>query len=222
MFTTILTSHLSIDAITFWLAIIATMAFAVTAVLAIAERGVDIFGVMVLGVITAVGGGTLRDVILGVEPFWVVDLVFIQVAIISSLLAFFGRTFFTQPQVFSLMLYLDGLGAALFGLQGAMKAYEMNFGWPVGLIIMGVITAIGGGIMRDVIAGRKTLLMSTELYAIPVALGCLLLIIGLRVYPAYEVQVLLCCTLATFLMRAAAIHWDLKVPAFLVTHSRSE
>ena len=120
------------------------------------------------------------------------------------------------------MLYLDGLGAALFGLQGAMKAYEMNFGWPVGLIIMGVITAIGGGIMRDVIAGRKTLLMSTELYAIPVALGCLLLIIGLRVYPSYEVQVLLCCTLATFLMRAAAIHWDLKVPVFLVTHSRSE
>jgi len=48
------------------------------------------------------------------------------------------------------------------------------------------------------------------------------LIVGLRVYPAYEVQVLLFCTLATFLKRAAAIHWDLKVPAFLVTHSRSE
>ena len=160
----------SIDVIMFWLAIVATMAFAITAVLAIADRGVDIFGVMVLGVITAVGGGTVRDLLLGVQPFWVEDLVFVRVAIFSSLLAFVGRSFFTQPQIFTLMLYLDGLGAALFGIQGAMKTYEMAFGWPLAPVILGVITAIGGGIMRDVIAGRKNLLMSTELYAIPVAL----------------------------------------------------
>ena len=79
---------------TYWLAIIATMAFAVTAVLAIADRGVDIFGVMVLGVITAVGGGTVRDLILNVQPFWVADLVFIRVAIAASLVAFVARSLF--------------------------------------------------------------------------------------------------------------------------------
>lgn len=118
----------------FWLAIIATMAFAITAVLAIADRGVDIFGVVVLG----------------------------------------------------------------------------------------VITAIGGGILRDVIAGRKNLLMSTELYAIPVALGCLLLMTSLHFYPHDAVEILLGCTAVPFLMRAAAIHWGLRVPAFLVTHSKSQ
>jgi uncharacterized membrane protein YeiH len=210
----------SIDIIMFWLAIIATMAFAITAVLAIADRGVDIFGVLVLGVITAVGGGTVRDLILGVQPFWVEDLVFVRVAIFSSLLAFMGRSFFTQPQVFTLMLYLDGLGAALFGIQGAMKTYELEFGWPLAPVILGVITAIGGGILRDVIAGRKNLLMSTELYAIPVALGCLLLMGSLSIYPDQAVQGLIACTTVTFLMRAAAIYWDLKVPAFLVTHSK--
>ena len=212
----------SIDVIMFWLAIVATMAFAITAVLAIADRGVDIFGVMVLGVITAVGGGTVRDLLLGVQPFWVEDLVFVRVAIFSSLLAFVGRSFFTQPQIFTLMLYLDGLGAALFGIQGAMKTYEMAFGWPLAPVILGVITAIGGGIMRDVIAGRKNLLMSTELYAIPVALGCLLLMASLHFYPNEAIQILIGCTVMTFLMRAAAIHWGLKVPAFLVTHSKSQ
>ncbi len=206
---------------TYWLAIIATMAFAVTAVLAIADRGVDIFGVMVLGVMTAVGGGTVRDLILNVQPFWVADLVFIRVAIAASLVAFVARSLFTQPQVFTLMLYLDGLGAALFGIQGAMKTYEMNFGWPLAPVILGIITAIGGGILRDVIAGRKNLLMTTELYAIPVALGCLLLMVGLHFYPQEAVEMLIACTVITFLMRAAAIHWDLKVPAFLVTHSKT-
>ena len=212
----------SIDVIMFWLAIVATMAFAITAVLAIADRGVDIFGVMVLGVITAVGGGTVRDLLLGVQPFWVEDLVFVRVAIFSSLLAFVGRSFFTQPQIFTLMLYLDGLGAALFGIQGAMKTYEMAFGWPLAPVILGVITAIGGGIMRDVIAGRKNLLMTTELYAIPVALGCLLLMASLHFYPNEAIQILIGCTVLTFLMRAAAINWGLKVPAFLVTHSKSQ
>ena len=192
----------SIDVIMFWLAIV--------------------FGVMVLGVITAVGGGTVRDLLLGVQPFWVEDLVFVRVAIFSSLLAFVGRSFFTQPQIFTLMLYLDGLGAALFGIQGAMKTYEMAFGWPLAPVILGVITAIGGGIMRDVIAGRKNLLMSTELYAIPVALGCLLLMASLHFYPNEAIQLLIGCTVVTFVMRAAAIHWGLKVPAFLVTNSKSQ
>jgi uncharacterized membrane protein YeiH len=63
--------------------------------------------------------------------------------------------------------------------------------------------------------------MSTELYAIPVALGCLFLMASLHFYPHYAIEILIGCTAVTFLMRAAAIHWGLKVPAFLVTHSKS-
>jgi uncharacterized membrane protein YeiH len=95
----------SIDVIMFWLAIVATMAFAITAVLAIADRGVDIFGVMVLGVITAVGGGTVRDLLLGVQPFWVEDLVFVRVAIFSSLLAKVLPPFFLDGSCFMFNLF---------------------------------------------------------------------------------------------------------------------
>ena len=211
---------MTLDSINFWLAIVATVAFAVTAVLAIADRGVDIFGVLVLGVITAVGGGTVRDIILDVPVFWANDLVFVRVAALASLMAFVARKFFTQPQIFALMIYLDGLGAALFGMNGALKTWELDFAWPLGPVILGVITAIGGGIIRDVMVGRKTLIMSTEVYAIPVLLGSVLMIALMHFFPDHKGAVLVFCTLFSFSMRAAAIHWDWQMPGVLVTKSR--
>lgn len=213
---------MTLDAITFWLAIIATIAFAITAVLAIADRGVDIFGVVVLGVITAVGGGTIRDIILGVPIFWAADLVFVRVAVAASLLAFVARKFFTQPQIYILMIYLDGLGAALFGMGGALKTLELDFAWPLGPLILGVITAIGGGIIRDVIVGRRTLIMSTEIYAVPVVLGSAVMMALLLLFPGENKTVLVLCTFLSFAMRAAAIHWNWRMPAFLVTKSSKE
>ncbi len=211
---------MTLDSINFWLAICATVAFAVTAVLAIAERGVDIFGVIVLGVITAVGGGTIRDIILDVPIFWANDLVFVRVAVFSSILAFFARSFFTKPQIFTLLIYIDGLGAALFGMNGALKTWELDFAWPLGPIILGVITAIGGGIMRDVVVGRKTMIMSTEIYAVPVALGSALMMGLMLLFPGHSARVLVFCTLFSFAMRAAAIYWNWHMPPFLVTKSR--
>ncbi len=211
---------ISIETISFWLAITATVAFAITAVLAIADHGVDIFGVVVLGVITAIGGGTIRDLILGVPVFWAKDLIFAQIAVLASLLAFAGRSFFTQPQIFSLLLYLDGLGAALFGMQGAMKTWTLNFGLPLAPLLLGVVTAIGGGLIRDVLAGRKTLLMTSEIYAIPVVIGCAVMMVCLKLFPAMDTEILIGCTVLTFLLRVAAIYWNLSVPAWLVTKSR--
>ena len=212
---------MTLEAINFWLAILGTVAFAVTAVLAIADRGVDIFGVIVLGVITAVGGGTVRDIILDVPIFWASDLVFVRVAVAASILAFVARKFFTLPQIYTLMIYIDGLGAALFGMNGALKSWELNFAWPLGPVILGVITAIGGGIIRDVIVGRKTLIMTTEVYAVPVALGCVLMMVLMHFYPDDKGSVLVTCTLVSFCMRAAAIRWNWQMPPFLVTKSKA-
>jgi uncharacterized membrane protein YeiH len=129
--------------LSFWIGIIATIAFAVTGVLAIADRGVDLFGVMVLGLITAIGGGTLRDLILETPVFWASLPIYLWVALAASAITFYLEAFFTQPQIFRWMLYLDGFGAALFGIQGADKAWNMDFGLPLAPVILGVITAIG-------------------------------------------------------------------------------
>jgi uncharacterized membrane protein YeiH len=194
------------EEISFWIGIIATMAFAVTGVLAIADRGVDLFGVLVLGLITAIGGGTIRDIILEVPTFWSDNQIYVWLALGAS--------------VYRWMLYIDGFGAALFAIQGADKAWNMNFGLPVAPVILGVITAIGGGLLRDVLAGRKTLIMSHELYAIPVTLGCVAYVLVLNFLPQYVVEGSVICMLGIFGLRAAAIYWDLRVPKMFITKTR--
>jgi len=208
------------DEINFWIGVIATMAFAVTGVLAIADRGVDLFGVLVLGLITAIGGGTIRDIIVGAPIFWADNQIYVWLALGASVLTFFAESFFTQPQIYRWMLYIDGFGAALFGIQGANKAWDMSFGLPVAPVILGVITAIGGGLLRDILAGRKTLLMSHELYAIPVTLGCCAYVLVLNFIPQYALEGSVTCMLGIFGLRAAAIHWDLRVPKMLITKTR--
>ena len=204
----------------FWVGIIATVAFAVTGVLAITARGVDLLGVLVLGLITAIGGGTVRDIILDVPSFWSQSQVYVWVALGASVLAFFAESFFTQPQIYRCMLYIDGLGAALFAILGLDKAWSLGFGLPVAPIILGVVTAIGGGLLRDVLAGKKTLLMSHDLYAIPVTLGCCMYALVLQFLPEYTLEGSVVCMLTIFGVRAAAIHWDLRVPKLFITKTR--
>ena len=208
------------EQINFWVGVIAIMAFAVTGVLAIADRGVDLFGVLVLGVITAIGGGTIRDIILGAPVFWSENQIYVWLALSASVLTFLAESFFTQPQIYRLMLYIDGFGAALFAIQGANKAWAMDFGLPLAPVILGVITAIGGGLIRDLLAGRKTLIMSHELYAIPVMLGCCADVLVLNFIPQYAIEGSVLCMLGIFGLRAAAIHWDLRVPKMFITKMR--
>lgn len=205
----------------YWLGMAGTLAFAVTAVLAVAPRGIDAFGACVMGVITAVGGGTVRDVILDVPVFWASDLTYIWVAFGASLAAFAANTLFTRKEIFSLMLYLDGVGAALFAVQAANKAWVLDFGRPVAPVILGIVTAIGGGLIRDVLAGRQTLLMTRELYAVPVLLGCTLFVVILDLFPEYRAAGGVACILCIFGFRAAAIHWKLVVPEWLATKPKT-
>jgi len=209
---------------TFWstaVSMAATAAFAVTAVLAIErDRDIDVIAAIVLGLITAVGGGTVRDIIMDVPVFWSEDLSYIWVALASSVAAFFGRTQFSARALYRLLLYLDGLGAAMFGIQATGKAWSYDFGLPAAPVIMGLITAIGGGLLRDTLAGRETLLMGREIYATPVLLGCIAYVLVLNYLPGYGVMGGGVCIVVTFALRAAVIHWDLSIPEFVRTKRR--
>jgi uncharacterized membrane protein YeiH len=189
--------------IAYVISVTTTVAFAVTAVLAIRnDSDIDI------------GGGTIRDVILGVPVFWSLDLIYVQVAVLSSIAALYGRKFFSHRYMFALMLYLDALGVAMFGIQATGKAWALGFGLPVAPVIMGVTTAIGGGLMRDMLAGRVTLLMRQEIYATPVLMGCTLYVLILQYLPDHHIAGALVCIMGSFALRSAAIYWDLSMPAF--------
>lgn len=205
------------NSITYAISMLGTVAFAVTAVLAIRSKSdIDIVGAIFLGLITATGGGTLRDLILDVPAFWSQDLTYIWVATLASIAALYGRSFFYHRYLFALMLYLDGLGVALFSIQSAEKAWALGFGLPVAPIILGVITSIGGGIIRDLLAGHTTLVMRHEIYATPVILSCSAFVMVLNYYPSYRVFGSILCIFGAFALRAAAIYWNLSMPAFAI------
>jgi len=192
---------------------IGTAVFAITGVLAVSQKELDAFGGLVLGVVTALGGGTLRDLIIGMPVFWVQDTNFVWVAVMASITAFFvGRVF---RSAYLLLLYLDGFGAALFAVAAADKVLGLKMSMLVA-VIMGVLTAVGGGLVRDVLAGRRTLLMIREIYATPILLGCALYVVLLR----WQVDSNISGALAIGLMfgiRAAAIRWNLQMPAWLTS-----
>nr|WP_010130770.1 trimeric intracellular cation channel family protein [Microbulbifer agarilyticus] len=194
-----------------------TVAFAATAVAAVAPKRIDLFGALVMGVITAIGGGTIRDLILDVPVFWSQDLNYIWVALAASLVAFIANKQMTGRQVYRAMLYLDAAGVALFAVQAAQKTMDLSFAQPLGPVLLGVITAIGGGLLRDVLAGNDTLLMRKELYAVPVTLGCVTYVSLHAIFPTAGLTVGAFSMLLIFCLRGAAIHWHLYVPDFLLT-----
>jgi uncharacterized membrane protein YeiH len=191
-------------------------AFAITAVFA-APRGMDLFGISVLAVIAAIGGGTIRDLILDVPVFWSLDLSVIWVALIAGLIATYARRLLSRKEAVALVLYIDGLGASLFSIQAVHKVWDLQFGLPMAPVLLGVVTGIGGGILRDVLTQRPTLLVSRELYAIPILLGCALYSGVLSWAPEHAENAAIAFVALIFLMRSAAITWNIEVPRWLTT-----
>ena len=190
-----------------------TAVFAITGVLAIQKAGVDVFGAVVLGIITAIGGGTVRDLLLDQPIFWIADFNYIWVGLIAAALAFFLTKRFQQR--YRLLLYLDGFAAALFGLVATEKVLGLHLAAPFA-VMMGVLTSIGGGIVRDVLAGRTSLLMSREIYATPILLGCALYVLLRDVVPNIQIAGWI-ALIFTSGLRFLAIYKDLQMPAILST-----
>ena len=120
------------------LQMIGTAVFAVTGVLAVNRRGLDALGGTVLGTVTSLGGGTIRDVVVRAPVFWLVDTNYLLVAVVASLVAFFTSRL--VKTTYTLLLYLDALGAAMFAIQATDKVLALQFA-PAIAVAMGVLTA---------------------------------------------------------------------------------
>jgi uncharacterized membrane protein YeiH len=197
----------------YYFEMLGTAIFAITGVLVVTRRGLDVFGALVLGLVTALGGGTARDVLLRVPVFWVQDINYVWAGLIGALGAFFLGALLRNTSV--LLLYLDALGAALFAMSAAEKVMLLDSHAAVA-VIMGILTGIGGGLARDVLAGRPTLLMSRDIYATPILLGCTAYVMLRHFLPAYPYTSIVGFAVI-FGIRALAIHFHLEMPAWL-TH----
>jgi uncharacterized membrane protein YeiH len=170
----------------------------------------DIVGVVTLGMITALGGGILRDIVLGsLPPATFSDWRYLTVAASGGLVAFvFGRRL---ERLSTPITILDAAGLSLFAVTGALKA----LGFDAGLgqaVILGAVTAVGGGTVRDVLIGRIPVVLRSELYAIPALLGALLLVTGAEL-GASELAAALGGAALCFGVRMLGVRFGLEAPS---------
>jgi uncharacterized membrane protein YeiH len=149
--------HASFPWIEYWIAVAVC---AIAAVLAAEGKRMDLFGVMVLALVTAVGGGTIRDLCLGVRPvFWIEQPHHVWTALIAAVVTFVAARFVHMPE--KMLSIADAFGLALFGIAGTEKA--LAFGAPgIVAILLGIVTGVAGGILRDVLRGELPLVFQPD------------------------------------------------------------
>ncbi|BDB58430.1 MULTISPECIES: trimeric intracellular cation channel family protein [Rhodococcus] len=189
--------------------LLGTFAFAVNgAFTAVRVARIDIVGVVTLGMVTALGGGIIRDILIDdLPPATFSDWRYLAVAAAGSLLALFGRKLerLSKP-----ITVFDAAGLSLFAVTGAGKALDLGLG-PVQAIILGAITGVGGGTVRDVLIRRVPVVLNSELYAIPALVAATVLVVceSLEVPtpPAALGAAALC-----FVIRMVGVRYDLDAP----------
>ncbi len=189
--------------------LIGTAAFAASGAWLGVRRHMDLFGVLVLGLVTAVGGGTLRDLLLGdIPPFSLQDETYLYVAIAAALVVFINRERFKAFE--KPLLYLDAIGLGTFVVIGTTKALDFELGF-LGAVLMGVMTATAGGVIRDVLANQVPLILRREIYASACLAGGLLLVMLELADVARPVAALLAAS-AVIVIRLLAIHYNWSLP----------
>jgi len=189
--------------------LIGTAAFAASGAWLGVRKQMDLFGVLVLGAVTAVGGGTLRDLLLGdIPPFSLKDETYIYIAIVVSLVVFANRVKFKTFE--KPLLYFDAIGLGTFVVIGTTKALDFQLGL-LGAVLMGVMTGTAGGVIRDLFANQVPLIFRREIYASACVAGSILLVALEAVGTGRPAAAILAAgTVIT--VRLLAIHYDWALP----------
>jgi uncharacterized membrane protein YeiH len=184
--------------------------FAATGALAASRQQLDIVSFLFLGGVTAIGGGTLRDVVLDAPVFWVEEHNYLIVAGAVAVLVYFTAHLIESR--YKALLWLDAIGLAAYCVYGAWKGYELT-GSPLVAVVMGMLTATFGGILRDLLAGEQSVLLRPEIY-VSAALT------GAGVYTlaaAFGVELFVAASLgfaAALSLRGGALRFGWSIPPY--------
>jgi uncharacterized membrane protein YeiH len=185
--------------------------FAVSGSLAAGRRGLDLLGVVVIAAITAIGGGTLRDLLLARHPlFWISDATYLVVILAAAVVTLVYVRL--RPPPGRALLVADALGLALFAIAGARVAEEAGLG-PLIVILMGTMTGVAGGMLRDVLSAQVPLILRRDVYATAAIAG----IVGYLLLQAVglpPVAAAVAGMVVVFTLRMLAIVKGLRLPVF--------
>lgn len=204
------TTTLPLETVLFWFTIVAVAVSAISGVLIAGKNHFDLFGMIVIALATALGGGSLRDMLLNKDVFWIQNQMFLIVALIAGIITFF----YARRYHYSLKLFLipDAMGLATFSIAGTMSALSSGAPWLVASF-MGVITGVAGGIIRDTMCNEIPVVFRSTLYATISLFGGMVFIALIRL----ELDLAFAASIAgilIFLIRLAAIKWGLSLPVF--------
>ena len=203
------------DIIWYMFDMIGTVAFAVSGALVGVSRKMDIFGMAVLALATAIGGGVIRDVLLGYfPPNSLRNVVYVTVVLVVTFIVFviYNSRYHRNimgPRSRASYLFADALGLASFTVTGASAGYTLYPELPIFIVLLGTITAVGGGILRDMLAQRVPSVLKEDVYALPSIIGGIvyyLLVVsdwtGQAVYGAFTIVLVI-------RLLAIKYHWSL-------------
>jgi uncharacterized membrane protein YeiH len=192
-----------------WLDFVGIAVFAISGALLAAEKKQTLVTFIFFAVVTGVGGGTVRDLLIGAPVFWVGTNVTLLICILAGLGVWFLSR---RVELEKAILWFDAIGLAAYATYGASKALRYGVA-PVPAFAMGVITACVGGIIRDVLANQPSILMRPELYVTAAALASGLYVI-LALFGVPVALAALVSGLMGFALRAAAIARGISLPAY--------
>lgn len=196
-----------------WVEFAAVAVCAISGVLAADGKRMDLFGALVLALVTAVGGGTIRDLCLGIRPvFWIQRPEHVIIALAAALATFVLARFVAMPD--RALRIADAFGLALFGIVGTEVAL-MHAAPAVVAILLGVVTGVAGGILRDVLRSEVPWVFRQEvdLYATAVFFGALVFVLLERWLPPSASHRYIGMAVI-LLVRLAAIRWRLRLPDY--------
>lgn len=195
-------------------ALIGTVVFAASGVLAVIEQRLDWFGAIVVGVVTASGGGTLRDLILGISPpFWVTDQAYLLAAFGGAVagIAVAYALRWTEGRLDLALRVADAVGLAVFSYVGAELTLANGYEGSIA-IVMAVLTGVGGGLMRDVLTARTPLVLTGEIYAVAAIAGAAMYValVELSALPDSAAAAIAMST--TLSIRVMSLHREWSLP----------
>lgn len=192
-----------------WLDFIGTMVFAMSGVLTAAEKRLDLFGASVIGVVTAVGGGTTRDLLLGITPVtWLSTPVYLYVILAGVVIAIvFRRLLATLRRT---LFLFDTIGIGVFTVIGLEKALNLGV-HPAVAVMMGMTTAVVGGVIRDTLTNEVPLIFKREIYATACITGALFYLL-LRWLGVDSALVQLFTVVVIITVRLLSIHYNWSMP----------
>lgn len=192
--------------------------FAVSGALSAGRKGMDFLGVVVIAALTAVGGGTLRDILLDRHPiFWIENPTYLYVIATASLLTLFWVRFAAPPG--NSLLVADALGLALFTVSGTQIGETAGLSFIIA-VLMGTMTGVAGGVMRDILSIEIPLILRRDLYATAAIAGSAFYLIlksmGAQMPLAFAMGIGF-----IFVIRMLAIFFDLRLPIFNLAQKRT-